>query len=174
MEQIVIKKATVKDVISLALLARVTFREAFGHLFTDNQNLIDYFAKSFSIQALTKKLKDENNIYWIAYIDDLPVGYAKLIKNSPSKFISDKKVSELQRIYVLNDFLNRKIGHLLQNKVFEEVKGINSNYLWLSVYVDNTKAIRFYKRYSYEELGSHTFGILNQYFEFSVMSKAFN
>ena len=67
MEQIVIKKATVKNVIPLALLARVTFREAFGHLFTDNQNLIDYFAKSFSIGAMTEKLKDENNIYWIAF-----------------------------------------------------------------------------------------------------------
>ena len=47
MEQIVIRKATVKDVIPLALLARVTFREAFGHLFTDNQNLIDYFSNYF-------------------------------------------------------------------------------------------------------------------------------
>lgn len=170
---ILVRKATVKDVIPLALLARVTFREAFGHLFHNNENLISYFAKSFSIEALTKKLNDDNNVYWLAFLDNLPVGYAKLIKNSPSKFIEDEKVSELQRIYVLNDFLNRKIGHLLQNEIFEEVKRIESNHLWLSVYVDNPKAIRFYERYGYHKLGTHVFGILNQNFEFSVMSKAF-
>ncbi|WP_298236955.1 GNAT family N-acetyltransferase [uncultured Algibacter sp.] len=72
-------------------------------------------------------------------MDDLPVGYAKLI----------------------NDFLNRKIGYLLQNEIFEEAKRIESNHLWLSVYVDNPKVIRFYERYGYHKLGTHIFGILN-------------
>ncbi len=52
---IVVRKVTVKDIILLALMARVTFREAFGHLFHDNETLISFFAKSFSIEALTKK-----------------------------------------------------------------------------------------------------------------------
>ena len=149
MSNIIVRKATTKDVIAIALLARVTFREAFGHLFKDNQNLIDYFVKSFSIASLTSKLKDDNNVFWIALVNDLPVGYAKLLKHSPSKFIVDTKVSELQRIYVLNDFLNQRIGHLLQDALFEEVKKIETNHLWLSVYVDNPKAVRFYKRYDF-------------------------
>ncbi len=174
MSHIVIRKATVEDVDSIALLARVTFREAFGHLFTDNQNLIDYFATTFSIKALTTKLINENNVFWLAFSDNLPVGYAKLLKHSPSEYIDDAKTSELQRIYVLNDFLNQKIGHQLQDVVFKEVELIGSNHLWLSVYVDNPKAIRFYERYNYKHLGYHTFGILNQFFEFSVMNKSFN
>ena len=129
MSDIIIRKATIEDVISIALLTRVTFREAFGHLFKDKQNLIDYFAKSFSIANLTSKLKDDNNVFWIALVDNLPVGYAKLLKHSPSKFIENTKVSELQRIYVLNDFLNQRIGHLLQDALFEEVKKIKSNHL---------------------------------------------
>lgn len=173
MSQIIIRKVTTADVVSLALLARVTFREAFGYLFQDDQNLIDYFAKSFSIKSLTAKLKDPNNVFWIALVDDLPVGYAKLLKHSPSKFIHDSKVSELQRIYVLNDFLNRKIGHILQDALFEEVKRIGSNHLWLSVYVDNPKAIRFYKRYDYTHLGNHFFNIEKESFEFLVMDKRF-
>ena len=153
MSDLIIRKATVEDVKYLALLTRITFREAFGYLFKDDQNLIDYFAKSFSIQSLNVKLKDNNNVYWLAIADGVPIGYAKLIKNSPSKFIPDSKVSELQRIYVLNDFLNRKIGHHLQDAVFEEVKHIGSRHLWLSVYVDNPKAIRFYKRYDFNHIG---------------------
>jgi ribosomal protein S18 acetylase RimI-like enzyme len=173
MGNIAIRKATTEDVIALALLCRVTFREAFGHLFEDTQNLIDYFAKSFSISALTDKINDNNNVYWLAFSDNLPVGYAKLIKRSPSKFIQDSQVSELQRIYVLNDFLNQKIGHQLQDAVFDEVKAIGAKHLWLSVYVDNLKAIRFYRKYAFNQLGTHTFNILKQSFEFSVMCKAF-
>ena len=137
------------------------------------QNLINYFAKSFSISALTDKINDNNNVYWLAFSDNLPVGYAKLIKRSPSKFIQDSQVSELQRIYVLNDFLNQKIGHQLQDAVFDEVKAIGAKHLWLSVYVDNLKAIRFYRKYAFNQLGTHTFNILKQSFEFSVMCKAF-
>ena len=173
MSSIVIRKATTKDVIALALLARVTFREAFGHLFKDNQNLIYYFNKSFSIDALIEKINDNNNIYWLAFSDKLPVGYAKLIKNSPSNFIKGSKVSELQRIYVLNDFLNQKIGHQLQDAVFEEIKLLKSNHLWLSVYVDNLKAIRFYERYNFKHLGIHNFAIREQSFDFYVMDKVF-
>ena len=173
MSHIIIRKATTEDVIPIALLARVTFREAFGHLFKDNQNLVDYFAKSFSIASLTTKLKDNNNVFWIAFADNLPVGYAKLLKHSPSIFIEDSKVSELQRIYVLNDFLNQKIGHILQDALFEEVKKIKSNHLWLSVYVDNSKAIRFYKRYDFNHIGNHFFNIEKESFEFLVMDKVF-
>jgi ribosomal protein S18 acetylase RimI-like enzyme len=173
MSDIIIRKATTEDAISLALLARVTFREAFGHLFKDNQNLIDYFAKSFSIKSLTNKIKESNNVFWIALVDNLPIGYAKLLKHSPSKFIKDSKVSELQRIYVLNDFLNQKIGHLLQIALFEEVKKIKSNHLWLSVYVDNPKAIQFYKRYDFNHIGNHYFRIEKESFEFMVLDKVF-
>jgi len=109
MSKIIIRKATSNDVVHLALLTRITFREAFGHLFLDDQNLIDYFDKSFSVDGLIDKIIDSNNIYWLAFSGRLPVGYAKLIKNSPSKFIKDSNVSELQRIYVLRDFLNQKI-----------------------------------------------------------------
>ncbi|MDU8885442.1 GNAT family N-acetyltransferase [Yeosuana sp. MJ-SS3] len=173
MSNITIRKASTDDLVAIALLARVTFREAFGHLFIDDQNLIDYFSKTFSIDALTKKINNDNNVFWLALSDNLPVGYAKLIKNSPTKFIRDSKVSELQRIYILNDFLNQKIGHQLQNVIFEEVKILKSNHLWLSVYVDNFKAIRFYKRYDFKQLGIHNFSILNQSFDFYVMDKEF-
>jgi ribosomal protein S18 acetylase RimI-like enzyme len=172
-EQIAIRKATTADVIALALLARVTFREAFGYLFEDNQNLIHYFGKSFSIASLTAKIKNPNNVFWLALVDELPIGYAKLIRHAPSKFIQDTKVSELQRIYVLNDFLNRKIGHMLQEALFEEVRRLGSKHLWLSVYVNNPKAIRFYERYDYVHLGNHFFNIEKESFEFQVMSKRF-
>ena len=173
MSELIIRKATIDDVVYIALLTRITFREAFGHLFKDNQNLIDYFAKSFSIESLTTKLKDDNNVFWIAFVDNLPVGYAKLLKHSPSKFIQDSKVSELQRIYVLNDFLNQNIGHQLQDAVFDEMKQIGSKYLWLSVYVNNPKAIRFYNRYDFHHIGNHFFNIEKESFEFLVLKKDF-
>ena len=75
---------------------------------------------------------------------------------------------------MLNDFLNKKIGHELLNVVFDEIKTIRSKHLWLSVYVDNLKAIRFYEKYNFKIIGKHTFGILKQSFEFYVMDKEFS
>ncbi len=173
MKNLVIRKATLKDVVPLALLARVTFREAFGKYFRNEQDLKMYFNESFSIQSLKAKLNDGNNIFWIAFVDNLPVGYAKMIKNSPSKFIGHKSVSELQRIYVLHDFLNMKIGQSLQNTVFKEVKRLGVKYLWLSVYVGNPKAIRFYQRNKYKHFGNQVLNFAQQDFEFQVLFKSF-
>ncbi|GAA3613856.1 hypothetical protein Q4Q39_03245 [Flavivirga amylovorans] len=68
MKHIVVRRATIQDVTSLTLLARVTFREAFGTFFKDNQTLIDYFDTSFSIKVMTAKLNDKNNVFLLHFL----------------------------------------------------------------------------------------------------------
>ena len=42
-------------------------------------------------------IEKPNNIFWIAFVDHLPVGYAKLKLNSKSEFIESKDVCQLQK-----------------------------------------------------------------------------
>lgn len=116
-------------------------------------------------------MEKTNNIFWIAFCDELPVGYAKLKKYSKCDFINS--VSQLQKIYVLKDFLSKKIGRQLQDSMFEETININSKYLWLSVLKSNERAIDFYKKNDFIEIGEHTFDIGKEHFVFSAMKKEF-
>ncbi len=172
MSVVVVRKATDADAQIIALLARVTFRETFGTNFKDPQDLLDYFNSTFSVQKLRSSINRDNNVFWIALYDDLPVGYAKLKKHSPSAFISDsQKVSQLQKIYVLKDFLAMKIGQNLQNELLAECKLIGTEYVWLSVLKANERAIRFYEKHEFTAVGEVTFDIGKEHFEFHAMKK---
>ena len=78
MKQILIRKASIEDAEYIALLARVTFTETFAVHFRDRQDLINYYDTTFSVSKIRSSIAKTNNVFWIAFCDDLPVGYAKL------------------------------------------------------------------------------------------------
>ncbi len=167
-----IRIAEPKDAVHIALLGRITFTQAFGHLFRDQQDLYDYLDKTFSVAKIESGLQKENNIFWIATYNDLPVGYAKLKLNSSTKFISNQSVSQLQKIYVLKDFLSKKVGKALTKALLSKAKESKCEEIWLSVWKGNVKAIQFYQRNEFQEVGDHTFQIGKESFDFLVMSKS--
>ena len=134
MNTIEIRLAKKEDAQCIALLGRITFTETFGHFFLEiKKDLIDYYNLTFSVQKIEDGIKKPNNIFWIAFVNRLPVGYAKLKLYSNSEFIESKDVCQLQKIYVLKDFLSMKIGFELQDLLLKKAKELNFNKVWLSV-----------------------------------------
>jgi len=174
MEEMQIRKATAQDAEFISLLARVTFNEAFSHLFTDKHELFNYYHRAFSVPKIRASLQDENNVFLIAIAEDLPVGYAKLKKFAKTPFIDSTRTSQLQHIYVLQDFLAKRIGQHLINNLFEEAFKLQNDYLWLSVYKENHRAIRFYEKKEFKPIGKDTFTIGKQTFDFMVLKKELN
>lgn len=166
-----ISKATDSDAKDIAHLARVTFTETFGHYFSDKTDLENYLDLTFNIQKLKNSLKKPNNVYWLAHVDNLPVGYAKLKLNSPTPFIKEQGVCQLQKIYVLKDYLSKKVGLALQNVLLDEAQNKASK-IWLSVLKENLRAIRFYEKNGFKKIGDHDFQIGKEHFEFQAMVKS--
>ena len=166
-----IRLAKKEDAPFIALLGRITFTETFGHFFRDEQDLIDYYNLTFSVQKIEAGIEKPNNVFWIAFVNRLPVGYAKLKLHSPSEFIESTSVCQLQKIYVLKDFLSMKIGFELQNSLLEKAKELTFDHVWLSVLNSNERAIDFYKKGGFEEIGNHDFQIGKENFEFIALNK---
>lgn len=166
-----IRIANNKDAVFIALLGRITFTETFGHLFRDAQDLRDYLNSTFSVSKIENSMCKPNNVYWIAFVNRLPVGYAKLKLHSRSDFIPDKNVCQLQKIYVLKEFLDGKIGFRLQSLLLDKAKEEGFKKVWLSVLNSNERAKNFYIRNGFLEIGNHDFRIGKENFEFIAMSK---
>ena len=166
-----IKQPTVGDAAFIALLGRITFGETFGHLFRDKKDLLVYYDRTFSISKIEKSLTKPNNIYWLAFVDQRPVGYAKLKLNSPSPFIDSKQVCQLQKIYVLRDFHSKKIGFEMQDKLLHKAAELDFEHIWLSVLESNERAISFYKKAGFVITGHHDFHIGKEHFDFIAMIK---
>ena len=171
MDAIEIRLARKEDAQFIALLGRTTFTETFGHFFRDQQDLIHYYNSTFSVQKIEAGIEKPNNLFWIAFANRLPVGYAKLKLHSNSEFLDSKEVCQLQKIYVLKDFLSMKVGLELQRSLLEKAKELRFTEIWLSVLNSNDRAIDFYKKSGFEEVGNHDFQIGKENFEFVAMGR---
>lgn len=166
-----IRLATSKDASLLALLGRITFRESHGGYIEDKTNLDAYLDRAFSFETTINELNDDNNIYYLIYKNNFPVGYAKLVKNAASEFIDNHNICRLERIYVLEEFISQKFGIDLLNKTVDKAKELGFDIMWLSVYIKNTKAIKFYQKNNFEEVGSISFQIGKKGYDNPILAK---
>jgi len=164
-----IRKTTIDNAQHIALLGRITFTETFSEYFRDKQDLFDYYEQTFSVPKIKASLQKENNRYWIAFWNELPVGYAKLKMCSTTEFIPTENVSQLQKIYVLKEFLDKKIGKLLMDKLMQSFNESDKSHLWLSVLKSNERAVKFYYQNDFKHVGEHLFRIGKEVFDFYVL-----
>ena len=166
-----IKIAEETDTAVLALLGRLTYAESHGHFIADKNNLLKYLDKNFSVSKTEQDIKNPKQFFYIIYVDDLPVGYAKLVVNAKHESIASINNCRLERIYVLNDFIPLKIGQQLLTYVEEQAKALQLDTMWLSVYIKNNRAIKFYERNEFKNVGELNFLVNGKSYENIVFSK---
>jgi len=168
---ITIKKADVSKVEVLALLGRITYVESHGHFINDKNDLSKYVNQSFSIARTEKDFLDANNHFYIIYHNNLPIGYAKLVLNTSFDNMASVYSCKLDRIYILNDFIHMKLGKQLLTFVESKVRELSIEKIWLSVYIKNERAIRFYKKNNFEIIGELNFLVSQTEYKNIVFSK---
>lgn len=166
-----IRTATVEDAQHIALLGRVTFTETFSEHFRDPKDLFDYFERTFNVAKIRSSIQSPNNKFWIAFWNELPIGYAKLKVHSPTDFIDSPDVSQLQKIYILKEFLDKKAGKALMDEMMSSFENSDQSYIWLSVLNSNQRALQFYAKNGYSKVGEHQFSIGKEDFDFFALSK---
>lgn len=166
-----IKIAKEADTEVLALLGRITWAESHGHYIDDKNNLLKYLNKSFSVSRTKQEINNPKNLFYIIYVDDLPVGYAKLIVNEKQENVASQNNCRLERIFIQNEFIPLKIGQQLLNFVEEKAKELQLDTMWLSVYIKNKRAIRFYERNEFKNVGELNFIVSGKDYENIVFSK---
>jgi len=166
-----IKKAKKTDIEILALLGRLTWAESHGHYIDDKNILLKYLDENFSVSKTEQNINNPKQLFYIMYADDLPIGYAKLIVNAIQENVASQNNCRLERIFILNDFIPLKIGKQLLTYVEEQAKALQLDTMWLSVYIKNKRAIRFYERNEFKNVGDLNFIVNGKSYENIVFSK---
>ncbi|VAW17334.1 hypothetical protein MNBD_BACTEROID03-2829 [hydrothermal vent metagenome] len=166
-----IKTATEANTDVLALLGRITYAESHGLFIDDKNDLSKYTNEVFSVSKTKQDINNPNNLFYIIYTDDLPVGYAKLVLNVIHESVVSQNNCRLERIYILNDFIPLKIGQQFLTFVEEKAKELQLDTMWLTVYIKNNRAIRFYERNEFKNVGEFNFLVNGKGYENIVFSK---
>lgn len=154
-----IKKATENDIEVIALLGRITYSQSHSVYIKHKEDLLKYCDEAFSITKIGQDLKSKNQLYYLMYLNDLPIGYSKLLLNTNHDAISSTNNCRLDKIYILENFLHLKLGQQLLNFVIAEAQQINLDTIWLVVYIKNSRAIKFYQKNGFEPKGEILFNV---------------
>jgi ribosomal protein S18 acetylase RimI-like enzyme len=156
MDNIKIKRVTLKDIKQLQEIGKQAFYETFSAGNTE-ENMKKYLKEGFSVKKLTTELNDKNAEIYFATIDDNVIGYLKLNFGQSQTELRDEGAVEIERIYVLKEYHGKKVGQLLFEKAIEIAKQKNADYVWLGVWEENPRAINFYKKNGFVEFDKHVF-----------------
>lgn len=155
---ITIDKATQHDHPTIVHIGRLSVGEAHRGSCSDNE-LDEYLAKNYNKEAIQNELREESNIYHIISVDGEPAGFSKVILNAAHPAIQPKNVTKLDRIYLLSNYFDRKLGfHLLRFNI-ELAERNKQSGIWLYTWVGNTRAVNFYQRNGFAIIGSHHFQV---------------
>lgn len=148
------RDAVPADAAAIAQLARETFTETFGHLYSP-ENLAA-FLTSHTTEDWAQVLADSNVAVRVAEADNALVGYARL--GPPTLPITPVGPAvELRQFYLLKPWHGGGHAHKLMGWVIATARARCAAELFLSVFVDNIRAQRFYARYGFQDIGRYTF-----------------
>jgi len=156
MQQIIIKKIDTHDVVPLQNIAKQTFFDTFSpHNTAENMEL--YMKEGFTIDKLSAELQNENSEFYFALSGNEVVGYLKINTGAAQTEVKNSNGLEIERIYVSKDFQGRKVGQILYDHALQIAQDKGATYVWLGVWEENHRAIKFYKKNGFQEFDQHIF-----------------
>lgn len=153
-----IRYGTTEDAKMLSELGAKTFYHTFAR---DNtpENMDAYLKRSFSPEIQFHELSQPDIIFLIAEFEEIPIGYAQLVLNSKDEAIKGTRPLEIRRIYALQEYLGKGVGKELMQATFREARRRGCDCVWLGVWEKNQRAIDFYKKWGFREMGTHLFSV---------------
>ncbi|MFM5894636.1 MAG: N-acetyltransferase family protein [Novosphingobium sp.] len=166
-----VRNATAEDNHAIAQLGRTTFTETFGDLFiTHPGNLESYLEATFAPAKLAASIAKRSNCFWVAEWDGTPIGYAKLKLESRHPAVEGLNTAQLQKIYVLRDYLNCRAGKGLHDTLLRCAREECRDRLWLMALEGNRRASDFYLRQGWQFAAKDKHRIGAQVFTYDVLS----
>ena len=161
MPAIAIRPATSEDAAILADLGARTFRETFEP-YISGPDLEAFLATAYGEAIQRAELADPSRPARILEADGMPVGFLQLRLGHREPGVPGERPVELQRIYVLRAAQGGGRGAALMAEAVEMARAWGADVLWLGVWENNLKALAFYGRTGFREVGEHIFQVGSQ------------
>jgi len=151
-----IARASEKDFQLVSDLAQSSFVESHGHSASPDV-INNYINEKFSVVAMKAELKEPVNIYHVISYDSKPAGYSKIVLDTIHPLIAQKNITKLDRLYLLKEFYDLKLGRELLQFNINFSKESKDKGMWLNVWKENKRALDFYENSGFEVMGSYDF-----------------
>ena len=172
-QPVVLRECTPADASTLALIAAATLLESFAGL-VPGDALLAHCAKNHVPTAYLTYLEKSETRAWLAEVSPgaAPVGYAMLtVPDFPTGLLQPGDL-ELRRIYLFSKFHGSGAGRGMMELAITSARHQQAKRLLLGVHPDNLRAIAFYRKNGFIQIGTRTFQVGASTFEDPVFALA--
>jgi len=151
-----IKQASAEDAQLLSDMGARMFDASFGP-FNRPEDMQAYLEKSFNQEVISAELQSDNTIYLLVLLAEQVIGYAKVWLSQAPDSVPGRNPVELARINIDLAYSSMGYGSQLMEACLEAARQLEGDTLWLGVWERNEAAIRFYRRWGFEIVGTMEF-----------------
>ena len=153
-----IRVCTPEDASTLSLIGSATLLEAFAGLIP-GQAILAHCRMNHTVAAWEKHLAEPMNKAWIAEIEPgaFPIGYSLLTNPDFPEGLAREDDLELKRIYLFSRFHGGGMGPALMQVALAEARARGAKRVLLGVHPDNARALAFYRRNGFVQIGTRPF-----------------
>lgn len=158
-----LRPARPEEATELSALCERTFRATYeAHNTPDDMN--SYVAKCFTPAALREEILDPRRRVIVAELGDTLIGYYILSEGAPPANARSQNrphvalpAIELSRLYLETKHQGSRLGHTMMQHAIGLARSEGFKTIWLGVWEKNSRAIAFYKKWLFKEIGEWTF-----------------
>ena len=149
----IIRRGVVSDAAGLAAFAARTFAEAFGND-TGADDMQAHLAANYRSDLQARELADPAVITLLALQDTRIVAYAQVRRNAMAPAcVTLPDAVELQRFYADRSVHGTGLTMRLMQRAFDAARELGGRYAWLGVWERNARAMAFYRKAGFDEIG---------------------
>ncbi|KTF70358.1 N-acetyltransferase family protein [Sphingomonas sp. HT-1] len=163
------RDATPADAAAIDALFRESFTATFAHLYAA-EDLASFFER-FTVPGWAQELADPGFAFRVIEDGEGLAGYCKLGPISLPATPQGPAI-ELRQLYLRERAKGSGAAQALMDWALATARVRGATELWLSVYIDNHRAQRFYERYGFEDRGPYAFMVGNHADEDRLMRLA--
>jgi diamine N-acetyltransferase len=163
------REANTEDSPQLAEFGGRVFLASYAHVM--DEELQSYARASFTTAQQRAELADPSITTFLA-LDREIIGYAQLrIDSRPDCALTAAAPAELKRIYVDHGWHGRGVAQELLTLIHDVALQRGCDVLWLAVWEINARAISFYSKNGFRQIGRQGFPIGNEVQSDLVMAR---
>ena len=150
------RRGTVLDASRLTGFAVKSFSHTYGE-FNTPEDMEGYLRSSFGAEQQTRELADPDMITVLAESGDALIGYAQVRRKEHPPFVSQENPAEIYRFYVDASAHGKGVARRLMDESMNAARDLGAKHIWLGVWERNARAIAFYRKCGFIEIGEQYF-----------------
>ena len=144
-----IKECDINQADVLSDIAIQTYKQTYTYLWLDDGAA--YLKRFYGKDDLEKELAIPGISWFLVYDDDKVAGYFKVKESALSPY-TQQQCLEIEKLYLLHQYLGKGIGKAVMNFIFDLTKHQQRPVLWLKV-MESSPAILFYEACGFKQTG---------------------